>query len=231
MKLAGYLRVSTEGQVDAFGKDIQRDGIQKTADLLGHTISEWFEEDAVSGKVEGAARPVMAEVVARASEFDGIIAFDPSRYARRYVVQETLYGVLWAAGLTVFTSTAGEVEQDEDPTRILIRQVLGVVAEFDHRQTVKKLHDGRTAKMRQGGYGGGGTKFGEKVDGSGKRAVFVRDQDEVRVMWKIRRWRRDGYSLADIAARLNEENVPTKTGKGVWHAQQVSRIVKSPENQ
>ncbi len=110
MKLAGYLRVSTEGQVDAFGKDVQRDAIERWAGLNGHEIVAWFEEDGVSGKTDGGDRP-----------------------------QETLLTLVWDAGLRVFTTTAGELSaNDDDPTRILIRQILGVIAEFDHRNTVKR---------------------------------------------------------------------------------------------
>lgn len=231
MNLAGYIRVSTEQQVDAYGKDVQRESIARWADLNGHTIVGYYEEDAVSGKVDGGDRPVLANLLHHdVALFDGIVFFDATRIARRSVVQETLLSLIWATGLKVFTTTAGELDADEeDPTKILIRQILGVIAEFDHRTTVRKLHAARKIKASQGGYIGGTPRFGVAVEGSGKSSAFVPNQDERRTIQLIALWHRESYSLREIADRLNEEGRPTKTGRGRWHPTQVARILDRPE--
>lgn len=231
MNLAGYIRVSTEGQVDAYGKDVQQGSIERWASLNGHEITAWFEEDAVSGKTDGGDRPMLSQILTRSDEFDGVVAFDATRLARRSLVQETLLNLVWATGLRVFTTTAGELAADEDdPTKIMIRQILGIIAEFDHRTTVKKLQAARAVKSSRGGYIGGTPKYGTAVQGTGKNSVFVPDVDERKALQKIRRWRRQGFSLRDIADRLNEESVPTKTKSGRWYASQVSRAVKRSED-
>lgn len=231
MRLAGYIRVSTEGQVDAYGKDVQREAISRWAHLNGHEIVDWFEEDAVSGKTDGGERPVLSQIVSLGyDEFDGIVAFDATRIARRLVVQETLLNLVWASGLRVFTTTAGELEaNDEDPTRILIRQILGVIAEFDHRNTVKRLHDGRRAKIRQGGYAGGVTAYGVDVVGTGKSAQLINHEVESRVVETIRDLHSRSYSLRFIADELNRQQIGTKKGKR-WSATQIQRIIKRHEN-
>lgn len=230
MNLAGYIRVSTEGQVDAFGKDVQQASIQSWAELNGHTIGFWYEEDAVSGKTDGGDRPVLAHILTRASMFDGIVAFDATRLARRLIVQETLLALVWATGLRVFTATAGELEQNEDdPTKILIRQILGVIAEFDHRTTVKKLTSGRLAKSALGGYIGGVTPYGVAVVGTGKLAQLVDDEVELSVIRDIKARHALGMSLRNIATWLNVRGVSTKTNK-LWSATQVQRIIKRYEN-
>lgn len=226
MNLAGYVRVSTEGQVDAYGKDVQIDGIARWAGLSGHVITEWFEEDAVSGKTDGGDRPALSAILARADEFDGIVFFDATRIARRSVVQETLLGLVWSTGLRVFTSTAGELEADEDdPTKILIRQILGVVAEFDHRSIVKKLHSARRMKSSHGGYIGGTPAFGFTVTGTGKYAQLVHDPVECRVIDEIVSRHSNGETLRNIAGSLNRREIHTKMGKQ-WSATQVQRIVQ-----
>lgn len=230
LNLAGYIRVSTEGQVDAYGKDVQRDAIRTWALLNGHTVDTWFEEDGVSGKTDGGDRPELSQVVARADEFDGIVVFDATRIARRLLVQETLLSLVWDAGLKVFTTTAGELEEDDDdPTRILIRQILGVIAEFDHRNTVKKLHAGRKVKSSHGGYIGGTAPYGLKVQGVGKMAQFVPDEVEFEMIKRICTLYDQCGSYNLIASSLNELNIPTKRGKR-WTAVQVSRIIKRYEN-
>lgn len=225
MKLAGYLRVSTEGQVDAYGKDVQRSEILRYTALSGDTITEWFEEDATSGTTEGASRPKMSEIIARADEFDGVIAFDVNRLGRRLVVQETLIGLLWAAGLRVVTSTSGELEADDDPTKILIRQVLGCVAEFQHREVVQKLRAARVVKSAGGGYIGGRTaRYGLRVEGSGKTSRLVEDLEEMQVVSEICARSASGEHPSLIANSLNRKQVPTKMGK-LWTSTQVQRIL------
>lgn len=230
MNLAGYIRVSTEGQVDAFGKDVQRSEIGRWAGLNGHEIVAWYEEDGVSGKTDGGDRPELARIVAQADLYDGIVAFDATRIARRLYVQETLLGIVWASGLRVFTTTAGELcEDEEDPTRIMIRQILGVIAEFDHRNTVKRLHSGRKAKSAQGGYIGGTAPYGMMVLGTGKASRLVPNDDELAVVRQIRDRHARGDSLRDIAEALNRQRIRSKTGK-LWAASQVQRIIKRYEN-
>lgn len=230
MNLAGYIRVSTEGQVDAFGKDVQIEAQQRWAALNDHTITEWFEEDAVSGTTDGGDRPVLAALLTRASEFEGILFFDATRIARRLYVQETLLGLVWATGLRVFTTTAGELEEhDDDPTRIMIRQILGVVAEFEHRSIVKKLHGARRIKASQGGYIGGVAPYGKSVIGVGKVAHFVPNELESEVIRVIGAAHGSGESLRSIARGLNSKSIPTKTGKE-WTPVQVSRIIKRLQN-
>lgn len=228
MKLAGYIRVSTEGQVDAFGKDVQREGITRWAGLNDHVVTAWFEEDAVSGKTDGGERPMLVSVLARADEFDGIVFFDASRIARRSVVQETLLGLIWSSGLRVFTSTAGEMDADEDdPTKIMIRQILAVIAEFDHRSIVRKLQAARKIKASRGGYIGGITAYGLSVVGTGKNAQLVRNEVESVVVERIMELyaEGEGTSQRSIAARLNAEGHKTKLGAD-WTAVQVGRVLR-----
>lgn len=226
VKLAGMIRVSTEGQVDAYGKEIQDDAIRKWAEMTGNTIVEMFEEDAVSGKVDGGDRPVLASLLLRADEFDGIVFFDATRIARRLFVQETLLALVWNAGLKVFTTTAGEIdEHDDDPTRILIRQVLGAVAEFDHRNIVRRLHNGRRAKAAAGGFAGGTARYGLRVVGNGKAARYEPDELEYSVMKEVRQRHDNGESLRTIASSLNRRQIMTKRGKQ-WGPEQVARLVR-----
>lgn len=230
MNLAGYIRVSTEGQVDAFGKDVQIEAQQRWAALNGHVVIEWFEEDAVSGKTDGGDRPILAALLARSADFEGILFFDASRIARRLYVQETLLGLVWATGLRVFTTTAGELEEhDDDPTRIMIRQILGVVAEFEHRSIVKKLHGARRIKASQGGYIGGIAPYGKSVVGVGKVAHFVSNSVESEVIRVIGVAHSEGESLRSIARGLNAKGILTKTGKK-WTPVQVSQIIQRHQN-
>lgn len=229
MNVAGYIRVSTEGQIDAYGKDIQREAILKWAQLNGHTVTHFYEEDAVSGKVDGGERPILRSLIeqAGAKRFDGVVVFDATRLARRLLVQETLLSYLWGANLRVFTTTAGELDQnDDDPTRIMIRQILGVIAEFEHRTIVNRLQSGRRAKIREGGYAGGVTRYGMTVEGKGREAELVPNMTEADVIRDIlTEHQQNGRGVREIARLLNAAGIPTKRNKQ-WTPVQVSRIIK-----
>lgn len=232
MNLAGYIRVSTEGQVDAYGKDVQREAILRWAQLNGHLITHFYEEDGVSGKTDSGSRPALSQALEQAERknFEGLVVFEPSRIARRIVVQETLLTLIWGQGLKVFATTVGELSEDEDdPTKIMIRQILGVIAEFDHRTTVKKLQAGRVVKSAQGGYIGGTPAFGQRVEGVGKTARLVTDLQETEIIERICGRHADGWSLRKIAASLNDSGIRTKTGKD-WTAVQVTRIIQRCDN-
>lgn len=232
MNLAGYIRVSTEGQVDAYGKDVQREAILRWAALNGHLITHFYEEDGVSGKTDSGSRPALSQALEQAERkrFEGIVVFEPSRIARRIVVQETLLTLIWGQGLKVFSTTTGELSEDEDdPTKIMIRQILGVIAEFDHRTTVKKLQAGRLVKSAQGGYIGGTPAFGMTVEGSGKSAKLVQDEVESRLVDGIVGMHQGGGTYNGIAKALNEGGHKTKRGKQ-WTAVQVRRIIQRYEN-
>jgi hypothetical protein len=73
------------------------------------------------------------------------------RYARTLTVQEGILAHLWKLGARVFTADNGEVQQDDDdPMRTVIRQVIGVAAQLERAMTGKRLRDGRRAKTAQG---------------------------------------------------------------------------------
>jgi predicted DNA-binding transcriptional regulator YafY len=46
------------------------------------------------------------------------------------------------------------------------------------------------------------------------------------VLAQILRWRQEGMSLQAIAARLNAEGIPTRSGKGQWYQSNLSRMLK-----
>ncbi len=80
-----------------------------------------------------------------------------------------------------------------DPTRILARQMMGAVAQYEKSQIVLKL---RGARLRMRAYG-----FYESEAAALERGKVLR---------------KEGLGFDRIAARMNEEGIPTRTGKP-WH--------------
>ena len=101
-----------------------------------------------------------------------------------------------------------------DPTRKLMRQLMGAVAEYDKDQIVIKL---RGARMRKTGWQKG------RCEG---RKPFGRDDAERATIERMKALRAEGLAFDRIAERLNSEGLPTRTGKR-WHGVVVNRILNS----
>jgi DNA invertase Pin-like site-specific DNA recombinase len=165
MKVFGYIRVSGKSQVEGDGPDRQRDAISNFCrdNQLPH--AQDFFEAGVSGTKDSADRPAFRQFLTGAAAGDAVVVERMDRLARDLMVQELLLKECSIRHLKVYCADQGLVDvasNDIDPTRKLIRQVLGAVAEWEKSAMVAKL---MTAKMRLGKMGGVhpyGTQPGEE---------------------------------------------------------------------
>jgi DNA invertase Pin-like site-specific DNA recombinase len=104
--------------------------------------------------------------------------------------------------------------EDNDPTKKLIRQVLGAISEWEKTSVVLKL---RAARVRM-------RRAGQRCEG---RKAYGATPEEQAVVEKMNAWRKEKKSYAEIAAALNTENVPPQSGvESKWHTTQVQRVLK-----
>lgn len=209
MKLVAYLRVSSKGQVDAYGPDVQRTAIREWAQRHGHQIVAEAPLDSITGKADSDDRPGLMEAIKmiRTKQVEGIITYDFKRYARQLTVQEAIFALIWREGGRLFTAEDGEIkpEDPEDPMRDLIRQMMGAFAEFDRKTTVKRLRDGRKAKALTGKHAVGQYKFGTTGVGEGReRDAGPHDGERVAID-RILELRRDNASYREICAVLDSD--------------------------
>lgn len=224
MKLIGYARVSTIGQVkDGLGLPTQERLLRAWAKREGHKIVRIISENGKSGTLPDTERPGLLETLnaLRLGEVEGLVVTSMDRLARALTVQEAVLAKVWAMGGAAFTVDGGEVAKDDpdDPMRTALRQIVGVFAELDRRMIVKRLRNGRATKAANGGHSVGVAPFGWRAED----AELVVDEGEQRVIATIRQWSEDGESLAGIARRLNESGTPARRGR--WHPTTVSRVL------
>ncbi len=98
-----------------------------------------------------------------------------------------------------------------DPTRILMRQMMGALAESDKSMIVLKLRGARMRKRAKEGR-------------CERRKPYGFFEGEAEVLNRIKALRAEGLGYDRLAARLNEEGVPTRTGKP-WHGVVINRIL------
>ena len=220
-----YLRVSGLGQVDGDGLERQARAVVAYAKHAGLAIVETYRDAGVSGKKDLENRPGLAALLDRvqANGVRIVLVERADRIARDLLISETILGQLRARGVKVFDCEGVELTAaGGDPTRRLIRQVLGAVAEFDRNVVVQKLRAARERLRARDGRCEGRRPYGSTP---AEKAVLERVRS-LRRYGSAMRGRR--LSFAKIAERLNAEKVPTRTGSR-WQPSTVYGIVAGNE--
>lgn len=212
-----YIRVSGQGQRYGDGPVRQRSSIRAYAKANGYTIVKWFEDLGVSGTVEALDRPGWNELM-KALHSNGtrvVIVERLDRLARTMRVQETAIGELQTAGFELISVHEPDL-MSEDPDRVMIRQILGSVAQRDKSAIVIKL---RAARMRKKAADG-------RCEG---RKPYGFYEGESAVIERMKALRAEGLGFDRIAAQMNTEGLQTRT-RGKWHGVMVNRILKAQES-
>lgn len=226
VRVVGYVRTSTARQQEAFGPDVQRDAIRQWARANGHRVVAW-ETDTISGTSELASRCGWrtAATAVKSGKADGIVVARIDRLARDVMVQELLLRNLTEFGGVVLSTRANENEmlagESKDPSRKLVRTILGAISEYDREMITDRLAAARKAKAARGGYAHGALPYGYRSRG-GKLVPVPAEQ---RALSLMRQLDGQGASTRAIADALTAEGHPTKRG-GKWCAATVARILK-----
>lgn len=207
----GYLRVSGRGQLAGDGFPRQKEAIQRFADANNMEIVRWFQERAVSGATEWEHRPAWSEMVQNLNGVRTIVVERVERLARDLGVQEWILRDLKQRGVALVSAT--EENLDADPTRVLVRQMLGAIAQYDRAMTVLKLRAARKRVKAATGRCEGRQPYGSL---NGEAAILARMQD----------LRAQGSPYDKIAATLEAENVSTRIAGGRWFGSTVAKILR-----
>jgi DNA invertase Pin-like site-specific DNA recombinase len=221
---AAYLRCSGIGQDRGDTWTRQRAAIERFAASHGMAVAAdgWFRDLGVSGTREAADRPGLADlmVYVAGGTVRVVLVEDASRLARDLLVSELILAQFARLGVTVIAASSGVdlVDQrGDDPTRRLVRQLLGAVSEFQKTELVARLRAARERIRRAG----------QRCEGPKPYGLLPGEAAVVERMRALRRKARLGRrrSLAAVARILEEEGAPTRTGKP-WTKQAVWVILK-----
>lgn len=214
----GYVRVSGRAQVEGDGPERQEDSIRAFANVNRLHVFDVAREDGVSGTIEGMDRPVFSKVIAAIEEaraentrVDGIIVERMDRLARDLMVSEMLLKECRERGIKVLCADQGVenvAETDQDPTRTLIRQVLGALAQWEKSALVMKLRKSRErAKAKVG------RCEGQKPMGTYKHELEVMDYIKASIDT-------GAFNFRQMAKSLNEAGLRNRRG-GLWTTEAV----------
>ena len=179
------------------------------------------------GAKELEDRPGLADALdmIRCHKAQGIVVPRLDRLARDLIVQETILAEIRRIGGEVFSTSPAEAsyltDDPDDPSRKLIRQVLGAVSEYERSMVTLRLRNGRRRKAQMGGYASGAPAFGfEARDGD-----LIESQGEQRTIGRIVELRGTGASYREICMILDSEGHCTKRGGSSWKPMVVKRVL------
>lgn len=153
MKAVIYMRTSTDTNADGDSSERQRAACLKYAKAKGITIvAEYY--DVISGATPVTERESFMAMVNRllSNGVRTVLIESPDRFARDLTVQLVGHDWLKAKGIELVPVNVPDYFSDETPTAVLIRQVLGAIAQFEKAQLVGKLKAARDRKSKQLGY-------------------------------------------------------------------------------
>lgn len=215
LKAFSYLRVSGKGQIDGDGFPRQRECIVTYAIAGAIEIEQEFLDKGVSGKREGADRPGLNDLYTaiRANGVRLVLVENADRLARDLLVGELILAEFRELGVKVVAADSGTdlTVADDDPTRKLVRQILGAIAEFEKVRIVHKLRAARMRTKKQNGRCEGKKPYGVTVQ-------------EYETLAKMSDYRTQGLTFDAVASRLNDEGLKPRTGEK-WYAATVRRII------
>jgi DNA invertase Pin-like site-specific DNA recombinase len=150
-----YLRTSSSANVgeDKDSDKRQRAEIDAFAKRAGYEIVAEFYDTGVRGADPIDARPGFAAMLERiaGNGVRTIIVETANRFARDLMVQEVGHARLKEQGIELIAADNPSSFIDDTPTAVLVRQVLGAIAQFDKAMTVSKLRGARERKRRETG--------------------------------------------------------------------------------
>lgn len=223
----GYIRVSTREQaLEGYGLEVQERQIRNYARDHNLTLAELYIDAGESGSEGLDKRIGLAAALREIEAGRATVLVIPrlDRLARDLLLQETIMAKLRQGGGSVISVAEPDIDGD-DPTRTLVRQVLGAIAQYERTVIRGRMMAGKAAKVAKGGYGGGRPRYGLMAEDK----ELVEHPEEAATVLRIRCLREEGYSLRQIAGTLESEGRRPKIGSK-WHPMAVARVLARDES-
>ena len=223
--LVAYLRVSTQSQADeGYGLDVQEEVVRNWARTNKRRIIAWHRDEGVSGKLDERDGWIDVEDDISSKRAGGVIVPRLDRLARDILVQETLMQAVWKLDGEVYSCAPDENnlrDDPDDPTRKLVRRMLGLINEYERDMIALRMRRGRRLKANRGGYAYGSPAFGQRS----VNKQLAKDPTEQATLRRMVELRQAGASTRQIAATLNAEGRLTKRGRQ-WTSGGVSDVLR-----
>lgn len=220
-----YLRCSDPRQETSV-KD-QRLSVKKYAEKHGYEIVREYADDGISGDdTEKRKAFLQMSSDAASGRFKFVLCWDQSRFGRF----DSLDAGHWIfpfrkSGVKLVTLDEGVIDWEKFETRVMY--ALKQEGKHELLRDLSRTVLERQSEAAKNGSWIGSAPFGFKVVGESKNKRLESIPQQIRVVKRIfKEYVTDGRSLGDIARRLNDNEVPTRTGK-LWRFDSVRFVLEN----
>lgn len=222
MKVAAYIRVSTEEQVqEGYSIAAQRNRLEAYAISQGWEIVQYYVDEGISAK--DMNRPELQRMLNNIKEgmIDCVLVYRLDRLTRSVL---DLYQLLntFEKHNTKFKS-ATEVYDTTTATGRLFLTLIASLAQWERENLGERVRMGMLQKAKEGKWVTNIAPFGYDIDGDHLKI----NAKEAAVVKEIFSLYQKGYGMHKIAASLNERGILTKKGKH-WQQNSISYVLTNP---
>ncbi|MGA7877777.1 MAG: recombinase family protein [Desulfoferrobacter sp.] len=219
MKVVGYIRVSTQGQVnDGVSLDAQQTKIRSWAELNDYDCPTIFTDAGISGS-QVDNRDGLKTALDSVKKGDAFVVYSLSRLTRSTKTTLEIADMLNQKGADL-VSISEQLDTSSAAGKMLFR-MLAVLNEFERDQIVERTKAALNYKQ-QNGERTGGIRYGYRVDEDGK--TLIENPEEQQVIHAARDLRGQSMSLQGIAKELAKRGFRSRTGRE-FCATQVKRML------
>ncbi len=207
MRTRGYIRESTARQGERYGPDAQRTTIERACRELGLPKAERWYTDLVSGTGK-VVRDELAAArrAAAAGEYDVLVCYDTSRWARNERDAFAFEDEMHRAGVRIYYAAERIWSNDEAEGAAIAKGMFHVLNAQYSRTLRRKITDGYAAKFAKHGLPGGQLPWGYKWGAEAKSIAIDEDAAAVRrLVFKL--YGSGEYSSRSLADELNRRGV------------------------
>lgn len=220
-KAIGYIRVSTDGQVESgLSLEAQRKKIEAYASLKDLELIEIIEDAGISAK--NLNRPGIKRLMelGRKKEIDAVIIAKLDRMFRNTIDALETSEILNKRGVALHS-----IEESLDTQSAIggfFFTMLAALAEMERKLIGERTRTALNQKKARNEYCGGHVPYGYRLE-NGK---LIEEPTEKAIIEKMRVWRKDGRTLQAICNSLNGEGIASRGG-GKWRISSIHKILKA----
>ena len=223
-KIAIYIRVSTQYQVDRASLPVQREELINYARYaLGIEVYEVFEDAGYSAK--NTDRPAYQQMMARVrtGEFSHVLVWKIDRISRNLLDFAAMYKELKELGV-IFVSKNEQFDTSSAMGEAMLKIIL-VFAELERNMTSERVSAVMVSRANSGKWNGGKIPFGYDYDKQTKE--FSINSSEAAVIRTVYDLYETHWSLVTVAKILNEKGILPRSGKP-WNPTTVRTMLVNP---
>lgn len=218
-----YLRVSTDAQkLSGLGLSSQKERIKNYAKSQGIRIKKYYCDAGISGAKGVNNRPELAQMLEDLSEGQVILCAKRDRLSRDAFLNMWIEKEAGKVNAQI-ESACGEGNGD-DPASEMMRRIVDAFSQYE-RQMISERTKLALKKAKDKGTRLGKPPYGYKRDSIGR---MVKNPDTYPIRERMVELYEDGKGWSAICHILNDDGVPSQTGKK-WNPTVVMRIL-SKEN-